>query len=132
MLILQVLCKIKLNIFVYFFLWYIQSSFSSRSKLTYILISKGKIVYILDFKCIIFLTFLDFPQHDSHFEGGVSQESSQSVFLCDFLYQAPSASKLSSEKKLLEGIFSPFRFYLIKLYFIIKTIRLKCCYFFSP
>ncbi|XP_049565563.1 arf-GAP with Rho-GAP domain, ANK repeat and PH domain-containing protein 2 isoform X2 [Orcinus orca] len=47
--------------------------------------------------------FSDFPQHDIHAEGGFSQESSQSTFLCDFLYQAPAAaSKLSSEKKLLE------------------------------
>ncbi|XP_044932275.1 arf-GAP with Rho-GAP domain, ANK repeat and PH domain-containing protein 2 isoform X3 [Mustela putorius furo] len=47
--------------------------------------------------------FSDFPQHDIHSEGGLGQESSQSTFLCDFLYQAPSAaSKLSSEKKLLE------------------------------
>uniref|UniRef100_A0A8C8Z5V8 Arf-GAP with Rho-GAP domain, ANK repeat and PH domain-containing protein 2 n=1 Tax=Prolemur simus TaxID=1328070 RepID=A0A8C8Z5V8_PROSS len=47
--------------------------------------------------------FSDFPQHDVHSEGGLNQESSQSTFLCDFLYQAPSAaSKLSSEKKLLE------------------------------
>uniref|UniRef100_A0A7N5P6E6 Arf-GAP with Rho-GAP domain, ANK repeat and PH domain-containing protein 2 n=1 Tax=Ailuropoda melanoleuca TaxID=9646 RepID=A0A7N5P6E6_AILME len=47
--------------------------------------------------------FSDFPQHDIHSEGGLSQEASQSTFLCDFLYQAPSAaSKLSSEKKLLE------------------------------
>ncbi|EPY76240.1 hypothetical protein CB1_001456002 [Camelus ferus] len=47
--------------------------------------------------------FSDFPQHDIHSEGGLNQESSQSTFLCDFLYQAPAAaSKLSSEKKLLE------------------------------
>uniref|UniRef100_A0A8C9DVX2 ArfGAP with RhoGAP domain, ankyrin repeat and PH domain 2 n=1 Tax=Phocoena sinus TaxID=42100 RepID=A0A8C9DVX2_PHOSS len=47
--------------------------------------------------------FSDFPQHDIHAEGGLSQESSQSTFLCDFLYQAPAAaSKLSSEKKILE------------------------------
>ncbi|XP_054585570.1 arf-GAP with Rho-GAP domain, ANK repeat and PH domain-containing protein 2 [Eptesicus fuscus] len=47
--------------------------------------------------------FSDFPQHDVHFEGGLSQESPQCTFLCDFLYQAPSAaSKLSAEKKLLE------------------------------
>uniref|UniRef100_A0A2K5WW77 Arf-GAP with Rho-GAP domain, ANK repeat and PH domain-containing protein 2 n=1 Tax=Macaca fascicularis TaxID=9541 RepID=A0A2K5WW77_MACFA len=47
--------------------------------------------------------FSDFPQHDIHSEGVLSQESSQSTFLCDFLYQAPAAaSKLSSEKKLLE------------------------------
>ncbi|XP_053778401.1 arf-GAP with Rho-GAP domain, ANK repeat and PH domain-containing protein 2 isoform X3 [Desmodus rotundus] len=47
--------------------------------------------------------FSDFPQHDIHFEGGLSQESSQGTFLCDFLYQAPSAApKLSLEKKLLE------------------------------
>ncbi|XP_057581638.1 arf-GAP with Rho-GAP domain, ANK repeat and PH domain-containing protein 2 isoform X2 [Hippopotamus amphibius kiboko] len=47
--------------------------------------------------------FSDFPQHDIHSEGGLSQESSQSMFLCDFLYQAPAAaSKLSSEKKQLE------------------------------
>ncbi|XP_053528304.1 arf-GAP with Rho-GAP domain, ANK repeat and PH domain-containing protein 2 isoform X2 [Artibeus jamaicensis] len=47
--------------------------------------------------------FSDFPQHDTHFEGGLSQESSQCAFLCDFLYQAPSAApKLSVEKKLLE------------------------------
>nr|XP_010961001.1 arf-GAP with Rho-GAP domain, ANK repeat and PH domain-containing protein 2 isoform X1 [Camelus bactrianus]XP_045378351.1 arf-GAP with Rho-GAP domain, ANK repeat and PH domain-containing protein 2 isoform X1 [Camelus bactrianus] len=49
--------------------------------------------------------FSDFPQHDIHSEGGLNQESSQSTFLCDFLYQAPAAaSKLSSEKKLLEEI----------------------------
>ncbi|ELW48442.1 Arf-GAP with Rho-GAP domain, ANK repeat and PH domain-containing protein 2 [Tupaia chinensis] len=47
--------------------------------------------------------FSDFPQHDVHSEGGLSQDSCQSTFLCDFLYQAPAAaSKLSSEKKLLE------------------------------
>ncbi|XP_032189948.1 arf-GAP with Rho-GAP domain, ANK repeat and PH domain-containing protein 2 isoform X2 [Mustela erminea] len=47
--------------------------------------------------------FSDFPQHDIHSEGGLGQEPCQSTFLCDFLYQAPSAaSKLSSEKKLLE------------------------------
>ncbi|XP_075400567.1 arf-GAP with Rho-GAP domain, ANK repeat and PH domain-containing protein 2 isoform X2 [Tenrec ecaudatus] len=47
--------------------------------------------------------FSDFPQHDIPSEGGLSQESCQSTFLCDFLYQAPAAaSKLSSEKKLLE------------------------------
>ncbi|XP_029803508.1 arf-GAP with Rho-GAP domain, ANK repeat and PH domain-containing protein 2 isoform X1 [Suricata suricatta] len=47
--------------------------------------------------------FSDFPQHDTHSEGGLGQEPSQSTFLCDFLYQAPAAaSKLSSEKKLLE------------------------------
>ncbi|XP_055290070.1 arf-GAP with Rho-GAP domain, ANK repeat and PH domain-containing protein 2 isoform X2 [Moschus berezovskii] len=47
--------------------------------------------------------FSDFPQHDIYSEGGLNQESSQSTFLCDFLYQAPAgASKLSSEKKLLE------------------------------
>ncbi|XP_066243136.1 arf-GAP with Rho-GAP domain, ANK repeat and PH domain-containing protein 2 isoform X1 [Saccopteryx leptura] len=47
--------------------------------------------------------FSDFPQHDIHSESGLSQESSQGSFLCDFLYQAPSAaSKLSTEKKLLE------------------------------
>ncbi|XP_037386329.1 arf-GAP with Rho-GAP domain, ANK repeat and PH domain-containing protein 2 isoform X1 [Talpa occidentalis] len=47
--------------------------------------------------------FSDFPQHDIHSEAGLNQESSQSMFLCDFLYQAPSAaSKLSSEKKVLE------------------------------
>ncbi|MXQ89545.1 hypothetical protein E5288_WYG010569 [Bos mutus] len=47
--------------------------------------------------------FSDFPQHDIYSEGRLNQESSQSTFLCDFLYQAPAgASKLSSEKKLLE------------------------------
>ncbi|XP_006874398.1 PREDICTED: arf-GAP with Rho-GAP domain, ANK repeat and PH domain-containing protein 2 [Chrysochloris asiatica] len=47
--------------------------------------------------------FSDFPQHDIPSEGGISQEFSQSIFLCDFLYQAPAAaSKLSSEKNLLE------------------------------
>ncbi|XP_058526207.1 arf-GAP with Rho-GAP domain, ANK repeat and PH domain-containing protein 2 isoform X2 [Ochotona princeps] len=47
--------------------------------------------------------FSDFPQHDIHSESGLSQEASQSTFLCDFLYQAPTAaSKLASEKKLLE------------------------------
>ncbi|XP_047422057.1 arf-GAP with Rho-GAP domain, ANK repeat and PH domain-containing protein 2 isoform X2 [Sciurus carolinensis] len=47
--------------------------------------------------------FSDFPQHDIHSEGGLSQETAQSTFLCDFLYQAPAAaSKVSSEKKLLE------------------------------
>ncbi|VTJ74237.1 Hypothetical predicted protein [Marmota monax] len=47
--------------------------------------------------------FSDFPQHDIHSEGGLNQDATQSVFLCDFLYQAPAAaSKVSSEKKLLE------------------------------
>ncbi|XP_055479780.1 arf-GAP with Rho-GAP domain, ANK repeat and PH domain-containing protein 2 [Psammomys obesus] len=47
--------------------------------------------------------FSDFPQHDTHSEGGSSQEASQSTFLCDFLYQAPtSASRVSTEKRLLE------------------------------
>lgn len=47
--------------------------------------------------------FSDFPQHDIHCEGGLNQESPQSTFLCDFLYQSPSAApKLSSEKKVLE------------------------------
>uniref|UniRef100_A0ABI7WDJ8 ArfGAP with RhoGAP domain, ankyrin repeat and PH domain 2 n=1 Tax=Felis catus TaxID=9685 RepID=A0ABI7WDJ8_FELCA len=47
--------------------------------------------------------FSDFPQHDIHSEGGLGQEPSQSMFLCDFLYQASAAaSKLSTEKKLLE------------------------------
>ncbi|XP_045140157.1 arf-GAP with Rho-GAP domain, ANK repeat and PH domain-containing protein 2 isoform X2 [Echinops telfairi] len=47
--------------------------------------------------------FSDFPQHDIPSEGGLSPESCQSTFLCDFLYQAPAAaSKLSSEKKALE------------------------------
>ncbi|XP_076992677.1 arf-GAP with Rho-GAP domain, ANK repeat and PH domain-containing protein 2 isoform X2 [Tamandua tetradactyla] len=46
--------------------------------------------------------FSDFPQHDIHSEGGLSQEPSQPMFLCDFLYQASAAFKLSSEKKLLE------------------------------
>ncbi|XP_054437999.1 arf-GAP with Rho-GAP domain, ANK repeat and PH domain-containing protein 2 isoform X1 [Pteronotus mesoamericanus] len=47
--------------------------------------------------------YSDFPQHDIHSEGGLSQESSQGMFLCDFLYQAPAAApKLPSEKKLLE------------------------------
>lgn len=129
---LQIACKCNKHLCV-FVLWHIWGSFSFRSKLSYIFISKGKIVCILYFKCIICVIVLDFPQHDVHSEGGLSQESCQSVFLCDFLYQAPSAaSKLSSEKKLLEGIFSaPFRFcYPIKLYFIIKTIRFKFWCFF--
>ncbi|KAI5188264.1 Arf-Gap With Rho-Gap Domain, Ank Repeat And Ph Domain-Containing Protein 2 [Manis pentadactyla] len=47
--------------------------------------------------------FSDFPQHDTHSEGGSSQEPTQSTFLCDFLYQAPAAaSKLASDRKLLE------------------------------
>lgn len=47
--------------------------------------------------------FSDFPRHDAHSEGGSSQEASQSTFLCDFLYQAPtSASRVSTEKRLLE------------------------------
>ncbi|XP_036101183.1 arf-GAP with Rho-GAP domain, ANK repeat and PH domain-containing protein 2 isoform X2 [Molossus molossus] len=47
--------------------------------------------------------FSDFPQHDVHSEGGFSPEPPQWTFLCDFLYQAPSAApKLSSERKLLE------------------------------
>lgn len=77
--------------------------------------------------------FLDFPQHDTHSEGGLSQEASQSTFLCDFLYQAPTAaSKLASEKKLLEGIFSAFRFFCqIKLYSISKTIGFKFFFLFS-
>ncbi|XP_006895477.1 PREDICTED: arf-GAP with Rho-GAP domain, ANK repeat and PH domain-containing protein 2-like [Elephantulus edwardii] len=47
--------------------------------------------------------FSDFPQHDIPSECGLSQDFTQSTFLCDFLYQAPAAaSKLSSERKLLE------------------------------
>ncbi|XP_005392073.1 PREDICTED: arf-GAP with Rho-GAP domain, ANK repeat and PH domain-containing protein 2 isoform X1 [Chinchilla lanigera] len=47
--------------------------------------------------------FSDFPQHDVHSDMGLSQEPAQATFLCDFLYQAPaSASKISSEKKILE------------------------------
>nr|Q8BZ05.2 RecName: Full=Arf-GAP with Rho-GAP domain, ANK repeat and PH domain-containing protein 2; AltName: Full=Centaurin-delta-1; Short=Cnt-d1 [Mus musculus] len=47
--------------------------------------------------------FSDFPQYDAHFEGGSSQDAAQSSFLCDFLYQtAAAASRVSSEKKLLE------------------------------
>lgn len=47
--------------------------------------------------------FSDFPQYDAHSEGGSSQDAAQSSFLCDFLYQtAASASRVSSEKKLLE------------------------------
>ncbi|XP_023554884.1 arf-GAP with Rho-GAP domain, ANK repeat and PH domain-containing protein 2 isoform X2 [Octodon degus] len=47
--------------------------------------------------------FSDFPQHDVHSDTGLSQEPTQAMFLCDFLYQAPaSASKISSEKKILE------------------------------
>lgn len=47
--------------------------------------------------------FSDFPQHDIHSDTGLSPEPAQATFLCDFLYQAPaSASKVSSEKKLLE------------------------------
>ena len=120
--------------FCIFILQYIWSSFSSTPELTNIFISQGKTVYISDFRCGVSVIFLDFPQHDIYSEGGLNQESSQSTFLCDFLYQAPAgASKLSSEKKLLEGIFSaPFRFcHLIKFYFIIKTIRFKFWYF-SP
>lgn len=46
--------------------------------------------------------FSDFPQYDAP-EGGSSQETAQSTFLCDFLYQAAaSASRVSTEKKLLE------------------------------
>uniref|UniRef100_A0A8C6I5M0 Arf-GAP with Rho-GAP domain, ANK repeat and PH domain-containing protein 2 n=1 Tax=Mus spicilegus TaxID=10103 RepID=A0A8C6I5M0_MUSSI len=47
--------------------------------------------------------FSDFPQYDAHSEGGSSQDAAQSSFLCDFLYQtAAAASRVSSEKKLLE------------------------------
>ncbi|KAM5272410.1 arf-GAP with Rho-GAP domain, ANK repeat and PH domain-containing protein 2 [Ctenodactylus gundi] len=47
--------------------------------------------------------FSDFPQHDIHTDSGLSQETTQATFLCDFLYQAPAAaSKISSERKLLE------------------------------
>ncbi|XP_076794627.1 arf-GAP with Rho-GAP domain, ANK repeat and PH domain-containing protein 2 isoform X2 [Arvicanthis niloticus] len=47
--------------------------------------------------------FSDFPQYDAHSEGGSSQDAAQSMFLCDFLYQAAaSASRVSTEKKLLE------------------------------
>ncbi|XP_004867729.1 arf-GAP with Rho-GAP domain, ANK repeat and PH domain-containing protein 2 isoform X2 [Heterocephalus glaber] len=47
--------------------------------------------------------FSDFPQHDIHSDTRLSQEPAQATFLYDFLYQAPaSASKVSSEKKLLE------------------------------
>lgn len=96
----------KINISVCLLCGKFQIVFLLAEKLTYIFISIGNLVYLLDFKHIISVIFLDFPQHDIHSEGGLNQESSQSVFLCDFLYQVPSAaSKLPSEKKVLEGIF---------------------------
>ncbi|NXF06700.1 ARAP2 protein, partial [Smithornis capensis] len=47
--------------------------------------------------------FSDFPNHDSCFESGFSEDSSHSTFLCEFLYKVSSnAAKLLTEKKLKE------------------------------
>ncbi|XP_067407632.1 arf-GAP with Rho-GAP domain, ANK repeat and PH domain-containing protein 2 [Emydura macquarii macquarii] len=47
--------------------------------------------------------FSDFPNYDTHFEGGFSQDSSHSTFLCEFLYKVSyNAAKLSTDRKLKE------------------------------
>ncbi|XP_010004432.1 PREDICTED: arf-GAP with Rho-GAP domain, ANK repeat and PH domain-containing protein 2 [Chaetura pelagica] len=47
--------------------------------------------------------FSDFPNYDSCFESGFSEDSSHSTFLCEFLYKVSSnTAKLLTEKKLKE------------------------------
>ncbi|XP_017661333.1 PREDICTED: arf-GAP with Rho-GAP domain, ANK repeat and PH domain-containing protein 2 [Lepidothrix coronata] len=47
--------------------------------------------------------FSDFPNYDTCFESGFSEDSSHSTFLCEFLYKVSSnAAKLLTEKKLKE------------------------------
>ncbi|XP_071412763.1 arf-GAP with Rho-GAP domain, ANK repeat and PH domain-containing protein 2 isoform X1 [Pithys albifrons albifrons] len=47
--------------------------------------------------------FSDFPSYDTCFESGLSEDSSHSTFLCEFLYKVSSnAAKLLTEKKLKE------------------------------
>ncbi|XP_009564883.2 arf-GAP with Rho-GAP domain, ANK repeat and PH domain-containing protein 2 [Cuculus canorus] len=47
--------------------------------------------------------FSDFPNYDTCFESGVSEDSSRSTFLCEFLYKISSnTAKLITEKKLKE------------------------------
>ncbi|OXB72912.1 UNVERIFIED_CONTAM: hypothetical protein H355_006999, partial [Colinus virginianus] len=47
--------------------------------------------------------FSDFPNYDTSFESGFSEDSSHSTFLCEFLYKVSSNStKLLTEKKLKE------------------------------
>ncbi|NWS99399.1 ARAP2 protein, partial [Mionectes macconnelli] len=47
--------------------------------------------------------FSDFPNYDTCFESGFSEDSSHSTFLCEFLYKLSSnAAKLLTEKKLKE------------------------------
>ncbi|NXD72130.1 ARAP2 protein, partial [Eolophus roseicapillus] len=49
--------------------------------------------------------FSDFPNYDTCFESGFSEDSSHSTFLCEFLYKVSSnTAKLLTEKKLKEGI----------------------------
>ncbi|NWW48846.1 ARAP2 protein, partial [Pedionomus torquatus] len=47
--------------------------------------------------------FSDFPNYDTGFESGFSEDSSHSTFLCEFLYKVSSTTaKLLTEKKLKE------------------------------
>ncbi|XP_065555402.1 arf-GAP with Rho-GAP domain, ANK repeat and PH domain-containing protein 2 isoform X2 [Lathamus discolor] len=47
--------------------------------------------------------FSDFPNYDTCFESGFSEDSSRSTFLCEFLYKVSSnTAKLLTEKKLKE------------------------------
>ncbi|KFZ58590.1 Arf-GAP with Rho-GAP domain, ANK repeat and PH domain-containing protein 2, partial [Podiceps cristatus] len=47
--------------------------------------------------------FSDFPNYDTGFESGFSEDSSHSTFLCEFLYKVSSnTAKLLTEKKLKE------------------------------
>ncbi|NXF76659.1 ARAP2 protein, partial [Sclerurus mexicanus] len=47
--------------------------------------------------------FSDFPNYDTCFESGFSEDSSHSTFLCEYLYKVSSnAAKLLTEKKLKE------------------------------
>lgn len=55
--------------------------------------------------CLLLCLLIDFPNFDTSFESGFSEDSSHSTFLCEFLYKVSSNStKLLTEKKLKEGI----------------------------
>ncbi|GAB0188329.1 arf-GAP with Rho-GAP domain, ANK repeat and PH domain-containing protein 2 [Grus japonensis] len=49
--------------------------------------------------------FSDFPNYDTCFQSGLSEDSSHSTFLCEFLYKVSSnTAKLLTEKKLKEAL----------------------------
>lgn len=65
---------------------------------------------ITDRTAVLYVTYsfcllIDFPNYDTCFESGFSEDSSHSTFLCEFLYKVSSnTAKVLTEKKLKEGI----------------------------